>query len=323
MRRSKVSASNLAKASAIIRRGGVVAFPTETVYGLGADALNEKAVKKIFRLKGRPSDNPLIVHIAEKTDVGKLVQSIPQIAERLIDKFWPGPLTLVLFKNPSVPDATTAGLETIAIRMPDHEIARRLIKLSGAPIAAPSANRSGRPSPTSARMVRGDFGDAVFVLDGGRAKIGLESTVLDCTGPRPVILRPGAVTKAMIEKATGLKVAARKAATLKHRSPGNRYRHYAPEAAVFVMKNHAAAKKRASTLIQRGLRVGLASGGKNSPAGAIHFRLPKSHAGRARELYAILKAADEKQLDALVIEGVEKKNLGEAIMDRLSKAAKR
>lgn len=215
-------------AGQIIREGGLVAFPTETVYGLGADAFNEEAVRAIFTAKGRPQDNPLIVHIACAEDATKVAAEVPETALRLFEKFSPGPLTVVMKKRPELPDATTAGLQTVGIRIPNHPLALALIRESGRAIAAPSANSSGRVSPTEALHVYEDMnGKIPLILDGGKTSVGIESTVLDITKPVPVILRPGAVTADMLAEVLG-KVVNHKGEVIVAEAPGMKYRHYAP-----------------------------------------------------------------------------------------------
>ena len=215
------------EAAGIIRAGGLVAFPTETVYGLGANALDSAAVRSIFEAKGRPQDNPLILHVAKISDADKYAEVGP-VARRLMKAFWPGPLTVVMFSSRAVPKETRANLETVAIRMPLHPLALALIEEAGSPIAAPSANRSGRPSPTSARAVAEDLGDFVgMILDGGNTSIGVESTVIDVTADPAVILRHGGVTKEMLSSVVDLYAGCD--AKTSHRSPGTRHRHYAPD----------------------------------------------------------------------------------------------
>lgn len=231
-------------AGSILREGGTVAFPTETVYGLGANGLDESAVKKIFTAKGRPNDNPLILHISDKKDAERLWTEVPGIAKKLMDAFWPGPLSLIYFRSNIVPDAVTAGLDTVALRMPDNDIALRLISCAGVPIAAPSANASGKPSPTCAIHVMEDMDGRIdMVLDGGACGIGIESTVLSLTGT-PAILRPGAVTKEMllnvldtVEIAPSALLPLGEGETAA--SPGMKHRHYAPDAEVFVARGTA------------------------------------------------------------------------------------
>ncbi|MBO6586543.1 MAG: threonylcarbamoyl-AMP synthase [Gracilimonas sp.] len=216
----------------LIKQGNVVAFPTETVYGLGADAWNPTAIQKIFSIKGRPSDNPLIVHVSEEEQVHEFSDQIPDSAHVLIEEFWPGPLSLVLPKKPEVLDAVTAGLDTVAIRMPDHDIALEFISETG-PLVAPSANKSGRPSPTKAEHVKADFGDDFPVIDGKATKVGLESTVLDLTGDQPEILRPGSISRKQIEDVLGFTVHESFFAHMERpKSPGQKYSHYKPKAEV-------------------------------------------------------------------------------------------
>lgn len=216
----------------LIKQGNVVAFPTETVYGLGADAWNPTAIQKIFSIKGRPSDNPLIVHVSKEEQVHEFSARIPDSAHVLIEEFWPGPLSLVLHKKPEVLDAVTAGLDTVAIRMPDHDIALEFISETG-PLVAPSANKSGRPSPTKAEHVKADFGADFPVIDGKATKVGLESTVLDLTGDQPEILRPGSISRKQIEDVLGFTVHESFFAHMERpKSPGQKYSHYKPKAEV-------------------------------------------------------------------------------------------
>jgi L-threonylcarbamoyladenylate synthase len=219
------------KAAELIKKGKVVAFPTETVYGLGADAKNVLAVKKTFDIKGRPSDNPLIVHISDLNQLTDLAFEIPDLFYKLAEKFWPGPLTFILNKHPSVPDVVTAGLDTVAIRMPNHPFALELIRFTG-PLTAPSANKSGKPSPTKATHVIDDHGADLPVIDGGTSHIGLESTVLDLTLSPPVILRPGSISKGMIEEVIQIKLDLNSKSQIDKKSPGTRYSHYKPLASV-------------------------------------------------------------------------------------------
>lgn len=224
---------NLDQYIQLIKAGEIVAFPTETVYGLGADAWNPSAIQKVFETKGRPADNPLIVHISNQDQVFDFVEKIPERAKKLMDAFWPGPLTIVLQKKPKVLDLITAGLDTVAIRMPDHPIAKSFIAQTG-PLVAPSANRSGRPSPTKAEHVRVDFGAKFPVIDGGATEVGLESTVVDASGEQIVILRPGKIGISDLEPVLGEKVAiASKADSKVPKSPGQKYSHYKPRAAVY------------------------------------------------------------------------------------------
>ncbi len=223
---------DIKEATHIIKKGGIVAFPTETVYGLGADAWNASAIAKVFKAKGRPSDNPLIVHVSSEEDIHDFAIDIPEKAHLLIEKFWPGPLTIVLKKRNEVLDAVTAGLDTVALRMPDNEIALALIKKTG-PVVAPSANHSGKPSPTKAKHVLADFGDEIPIMDGKATAIGLESTVIDLTDVFPAILRPGSISRKEIEDVLGVFVEESFFHHLKNpKSPGQKYSHYKPSAKV-------------------------------------------------------------------------------------------
>ncbi|MFY0683636.1 MAG: threonylcarbamoyl-AMP synthase [Balneola sp.] len=214
-----------------INNGDVVAFPTETVYGLGADAWNSGAIAKVFETKGRPSDNPLIVHVSDPDQINNFASFIPESAQLLIEEFWPGPLTLVFNKKPEVLDAVTAGLGTVAIRMPANDIALELISKTG-PLVAPSANRSGAPSPTKAIHVKADFGSSILVIDGGKTQVGLESTVLDISDENPAILRPGSIGKKEIETVLGREILNDNSTSNKPKSPGQKYSHYKPNAEV-------------------------------------------------------------------------------------------
>jgi L-threonylcarbamoyladenylate synthase len=333
---------HIARAAAVIRAGGLVAFPTETVYGLGADALNEDAVRKIFLAKERPADDPLIVHIASASQLPQLARQIPQRAWDLIERFWPGPLTLVLPKTERVPTVTTGGLDTVAVRMPSHPVAKRLIELSAVPIAAPSANRFGRPSPTIAKHVWEDLhGRIDLILDGGPTPIGVESTVLDLTVDPPMVLRPGGVTleelRAVLGDVQMLDAAHTEAAK---RSPGTRSRHYAPRAQVLLIEQGAA---EAALKELSGKRVGVLVHGTrlrldrtSSPANGrrrrtvqtksgggevIIIQMPRSLKAYARRLFAALRELDEQGVDVIVVEKLQERGLGRAIMDRLRRAS--
>ena len=297
-----------------IKRGNLVIFPTETVYGLGANALDKKAVKKIFRTKGRPSDNPLIVHIAHKSDIKKFTKDIPKEADLLIKKFWPGPLSLILNKRKAIPSIVTGGHDTLAIRMPAHTVALALIRATGVPIAAPSANISGRPSGTQIKDIAHEFKNIDgIILDAGSSSIGLESTVLDLTVRPFVILRPGAITKEMIERCIGQKVLyAHKKSPAK--SPGMKYRHYSPKAKVILVIGNV--KDLRNNIYD--LRTEYEKLGQK--ACIIKFKNLKD---MAKNLYSKLRECDEKGFDIAIIASVEEKGLGVAIMNRLKKAASR
>jgi len=338
----------IAGAAAVLLNGGLVAFPTETVYGLGANALDPRAVSRIFEAKGRPADNPLIVHVAAPEDTRALVAgSLPGAAERLMEAFWPGPLTLVLPAAAWVPPQVTAGLSTVALRMPGHPVALALIRAAGVPVAAPSANTSGRPSPTMADHVMDDLrGRIEIVLDGGPCGLGLESTVLDLTGETPVILRPGGVTPRDITRLLGRvevdPAADGPAASLPPpaagadnadgpRSPGMKYTHYAPRAPLFLFegrpelvaakilaaaRDHAAAGRRVGILTcagrddyrQAGEMV-LAAGRREEPASV------------AAGLYAALRKFDESGVDVILAEGLDGGGVALAVRNRLRRAA--
>jgi L-threonylcarbamoyladenylate synthase len=312
------------QAALLIRLGGLVAFPTETVYGLGANALDEQAVQKIFQAKGRPADNPLIVHVNSLAMLHRVADEVSDRAKALIEKFCPGPLTLVLARRPEVAPTVSAGLQTIAVRMPDHAVALALIEKAETPIAAPSANASGRPSPTSALHVLRDLDGRIdMLLDGGETHIGIESTVLDVTREVPIILRPGWITREMIAETIG---EVRQAVTedeLK-RSPGTRYRHYSPRARVVLLEDPpAAAIHRICTELLKSGRVGLISKTRvaidDSRFAAI--LLEDNAADYARRIYGALRELDDQEAEVIVVEGISHTGEGAAVMDRLKRAA--
>jgi L-threonylcarbamoyladenylate synthase len=314
-------------AAEVLRRGGLVAFPTETVYGLGADALNADAVRQIFVAKGRPLDNPIIVHIASAADLENLAKDIPEKARQLMDKFWPGPLTLILKKSPDVPDAVTGGQDTVAVRMPQNKIALALIKALGHPIAAPSANLSGRPSGTTAGHVLQDFaGEIDMVLDGGPVLVGVESTVLDLSQKPPAILRPGAITPEDMAPILG-QVTMGTGPEVKKRSPGTRYRHYSPRARVTLVEpgDQEAIAKLVKRYIEEGKRVGVIARHYSSrkKARVIVRIMPQDLKEFARQIFAVMRELDEEAVDEIIIEKTEEKGIGVAIMDRLKRAAAR
>lgn len=325
--------SVIKRAAEVIRGGGLVAFPTETVYGLAADALNAEAVKKIFVAKGRPRDNPLIVHIADVGDVQRLAEKVPREAEALIKRFFPGPLTIVLEKKPIVPDETTANLNTLAVRMPDHKVALSLIREARTPIAAPSANTAGRPSPTKAQHVLDDlYGKVDVIIDGGETRYGLESTVVDLTVSPPQILRPGVITFEMlrsvldavqIHPAALHRIDERKVVA---KSPGMRYRHYAPDADLVVIVGcEAEVKKKIKEMIQnlkmKDLRVGVATTtGEDYQVDHVE-ELGRSKREIAKRLFDALRRLDKAGVDVILAEGVDEEGLGLAIMNRLKKAS--
>ncbi len=296
------------KAALIIKRGGLVAFPTETVYGLGANALNARAVARIFAAKRRPADNPMIVHVASAEQVVPLVEGIPKKAEALMRAFWPGPLSIVFLKSKRVPDIVTAGLDTVVIRMPSNRIARELIMLSGLPIAAPSANSSGRPSPTRASHVIDDLNGRIeAVIEGGSCQKGMESTVIDVRGQIPTILRLGSVPVEDIERVIGrVKIAGHRS---KVRSPGMKYLHYAPRARLILVEGSP--KKVAARI--RSLEKKLTAEGKK----VVVLKEPEL---AARRLYGGLRSA---KADVLIAGAVKEEGMGRAVMDRLKRAASR
>ena len=330
-----VTPEALASAGALIRSGGLVAFPTETVYGLGADALNEAAVRSIFEAKGRPGDNPLIVHISALSQLQPLIAVEPSsMARALMDACWPGPMTLIFPKSDAVPMAVTAGLDTVAVRFPAHPAARALIDAAGVPIAAPSANRSGRPSPTAARHVLEDMdGRIPLILDGGPCAVGLESTVIDMTAEVPRILRPGGVTPERIcEICGGVQVDEAVLRPLKDgerpRSPGMKYRHYAPKGSLTIVEGEAAAvAARIASLYDAALGAGrkpliLALDGHLSAYGDRRtLSLGADAAGMARALFNALRDADRLGADAIYSEAVSADGVGLAVMNRLGRAA--
>lgn len=329
--------SCLEEAAEILRRGGLVAFPTETVYGLGANALDEYAAGKIYAAKGRPSDNPLIVHVAHKEDVEKLTSQIPKTGRKLMDTYWPGPLTLVFDKSDLVPYGTTGRLDTVAVRMPGNPIARRLIALAGIPIAAPSANTSGRPSPTTADHVYQDMnGKIEMIIDGGPVGIGLESTIVDVSEEVPMVLRPGAVTIEMLRETLGRieidsAILGPMKEDMKPKAPGMKYRHYAPKADLLLVESasmEAVTKKiceLAEEKLKQGCRVGIIC--TDETREEYSMGIVRSLGLRAQEstiahnLFAVLREFDDMQVDYIYSESFSQAELGQAIMNRLTKAA--
>jgi L-threonylcarbamoyladenylate synthase len=308
--------AGIAAAAAALRAGGLVAFPTETVYGLGAHARDAEAVRRIFAVKGRPADNPLIVHLPDATAVTDVAVTLTPLAEDLARRFWPGPLTVVLEARPELPRITTGGLTTVAVRVPDHPVAAALLAEAAVPVAAPSANRSGRPSPTTAEHVLADLGPAVdLVLDGGPCPVGVESTVVDARGARPIVLREGSITR------EELGVAGTDGAPRDHlaASPGTRYRHYAPDCDLELVAA-GAGPDRARQLAADGRRVGLVARGV-APPGVQELARFDDASELARGLYAALRAAELAAVDVLVVESVPERGVGRAVMDRLRRAA--
>ena len=331
-----IDADVMDRAGKLIAEGELVAFPTETVYGLGGDALDPDASRKIYAAKGRPSDNPLIVHIAEFDDMKRVAREVPEQARKLADAFWPGPLTMIVWKSDAVPEATTGGMQTVAVRMPNHPVALELIRRSGCLIAAPSANTSGRPSPTEAQHVAEDLsGKIAMILDGGPVGIGIESTIIDLTEEKPMILRPGYITPEMLSEVLQEEVVIDPGIiaaddTRKPKAPGMKYKHYAPKAemiivdgeqdAVIAKINELTAAKRAEgkkvaviatdeTKERYDAQV-ILSMGRRSDEDAI-----------AQHLYKILRECDELEVGEIYSECFQTPRIGQVIMNRLLKAA--
>lgn len=330
-----IDRKEMEQAGQILKKGGLVAFPTETVYGLGANALDADASAKIYAAKGRPSDNPLIVHIADLSDLEQIVQEIPDSAKKLADAFWPGPLTMIFKKNDLVPYGTTGGLETVAVRMPDHPVALELIRAGGGYIAAPSANTSGRPSPTKAAHVAEDMnGKIEAIIDGGDVGIGLESTIVDLTEDIPVILRPGYINEEMLEKVIGTvemdQALLKDDPNLRPKAPGMKYRHYAPKAGLIIVEGEAAAvKNKINELAEEQRKMGHQVGiiATDETMDDYPYGIVKSAGTRedeitiAMHLYGILREFDELDVTQIYSEAFETPRMGQAIMNRLIKAA--
>lgn len=317
----------LAEAGACIRAGELVGFPTETVYGLGADALNAAAVGKIFAAKGRPADNPLIAHICSAA-MGELLAEFTPMAQMLAEHFWPGPLTMVMPRRPIVPDAVTAGLETVAVRWPSNPIATALIAAAATPIAAPSANTSGRPSPTKASHVAEDMaGKIPLILDGGPVSIGLESTVVDVRGQYPLLLRPGKITAEELAKLCGDCLFPSTADAQRPAAPGMKYRHYAPKGQVYLAQDAQEALLIAARLEATPLFLGSAELAAELTRQGIAAQRVKAlftdgnFYQYAQNIFAALRDADSTDEANIVVEAVPEKGLGLAIMNRLKKAA--
>jgi len=324
------------EAGEILKSGGLVAFPTETVYGLGGDALKEDAARKIYSAKGRPSDNPLIVHIADIGALDELASEIPECAYKLAEAFWPGPLTMIFKKKDIVPYGTTGGLDTVAIRMPSHHVAHRLIKDSGVYIAAPSANLSGRPSPTRAEHVIEDMDGRIdMIIDGGAIEIGIESTIVDVTCEVPMILRPGYVTADMIKEVLGdvcfdETVLAHSMVKGKPKAPGMKYRHYAPKAelTIFEGENEKVVSKINELAVKYeydGLKVGILSSNENEHKYAhgevVVVGSRENEHEVAAHLFDVLRHFDHIDVDVILSEGFSEDSFGQAVMNRLIKAA--
>lgn len=316
----------IAQAAAILRRGGLVAFPTETVYGLGANACDDPAVARIFAAKGRPVDNPLIVHVGDPGEIGRVASALPDPARVLMDSFWPGPLTLVLPRGAGISSLVAAGGPTVAVRMPDHPVALGLIRAAGVPVAAPSANLSGRPSPTSGSHVLADLAGRIeAVLDAGNCRAGIESTVLDLTGDSPAILRPGAVTPEELAAVLGWQPPCGAGPA---KSPGTSYRHYAPGVPVYLVEGEKERVRETTgrlvtELSARGLSPGVICPVEHSFPGVPRATYAgwNDAADLGRTLYTALRELEKAGVGAIIVEGVADTGLGRAVMDRLRRAA--
>jgi L-threonylcarbamoyladenylate synthase len=307
----------IARAAAILDSGGLVAFPTETVYGLGADAANPTAVRRIFEAKGRPADHPVIVHVAEAVDLGAWARVVPGAARKLAQAFWPGPLTLIVERAPAVSDAVTGGQATVGVRVPSHPVAQALLRAFGRGIAGPSANRFGRISPTTAEHVRAELGDRVdLVLDGGQTEVGIESTIVDVSGAHPALLRPGMISAAQLEAVLGETLSA--ASRASPRVSGALAAHYAPTTPLDLLASRdvdaiaATASQRVVVLARR-----------PAPASArvAWIPAPADPVGYAHDLYAHLRALDAAGFDRIVVEAPPGDPAWDAVRDRLTRAA--
>lgn len=332
----KIDHEKIEEAGRLIAAGELVAFPTETVYGLGGDALDPEASKKIYAAKGRPSDNPLIVHIADFEDMYRVGINIPDQAKKLSDAFWPGPLTMIVEKSEAVPDATTGGMDTVAVRMPNHPIALELIRQSGCLIAAPSANTSGRPSPTEAAHVAEDLdGKIAMIIDGGAVGIGIESTIIDLTEDTPMVLRPGYITPQMLSEVLGQEVVIDPGIiaaddTRKPKAPGMKYKHYAPKADMIIVdgKQQAVVDKINALVKEKqaaGDKVAVIATEETKDSYAADVILcmgsKSDEDAIARHLYKILRECDELAVSAIYSESFATPRIGQAIMNRMLKAA--
>lgn len=335
LKEQQIDMQAIEEAGRIMKEGGLVAFPTETVYGLGGDALNASSSGKIYAAKGRPSDNPLIVHIAEMEALSGIVEEVPEAACRLAEKFWPGPLTMIFRKAACVPFETTGGLSTVAVRMPSNKIALALIKASGGYVAAPSANLSGRPSPTLAKYVIQDMDGRIdMILDGGEADIGLESTIIDLTGEEPMILRPGYITEEMLRETIGKVETDRTIlegnSKQAPKAPGMKYRHYAPKGSLTIVEGSPEKVTeyigmQLAECTKQGLKTGVIA--TDETVDKYSADSVKSGGSRtdeeqiAKHLFRILREFDDEEVDVMYAESFESKGVGQAIMNRLLKAA--
>lgn len=321
---------DIEKAAEIIKGGGLIAFPTETVYGLGADALNPEATKKVYAAKGRPSDNPMIVHIADKEELSKLTDTVTKDMEILMDAFWPGPMTMVVKRKPIVPDVTTGGLDTVGVRMPSNETARQLIRFSGTPIAAPSANLSGKPSPTTAAHCIDDLtGRVDGIINGEDCLLGIESTVIDMTEETPMILRPGMITREEISGALGKEVSLdptllerpdifnngdllQTGEDFQPKSPGMKYKHYAPNGEMIIFQG---SKEKVREAIERAKEEALAEGKK------IGVILYEDETFAAHDFFAKLREFDKEDVQLILAAALDEEGVGFSVMNRMFKSA--
>jgi L-threonylcarbamoyladenylate synthase len=330
-----IDVTKIEEAGRVIMEGGLVAFPTETVYGLGANALDPEAVNKIFKAKGRPQDNPLIVHVAD-FNIKPFVKEIPDIAERLMKKFWPGPLTLILNKSELIPKITSAGLSSVGIRMPSNVIARELIKAAGVPLAAPSANISGRPSPTEAtRCIEDLNGKVDFILGGGSCQVGLESTIVDCTVNPPCILRPGGITLEMLKKVEPLiyidpVIMNKPKDDFKPKAPGMKYRHYAPNAPMKIIQGDLEKTiAKINEIVQNNIgaknKIGILATDETKDkylqGVVISLGSRNSIDIIGKNLFEALRNFDDEKVDLILAEAFEEDEIGTAIMNRMKKSA--
>lgn len=334
---NNIDFEGIREAGEIIKRGGLVAFPTETVYGLGGDALNPESSRKIYAAKGRPSDNPLIVHVADIEHIEKIVEEIPKAAYRLAECFWPGPLTMIFKKSSLVPAETTGGLDTVAVRMPSNKIARAFIEAAGGYVAAPSANISGRPSPTIAKYVIEDMdGRIEMIIDGGASDVGLESTIIDLTEEKPMILRPGFVTQDMLSKALETEVEWDRAiidadCKTPPKAPGMKYRHYAPKADLTIVEGETSdvcktIDRLGKEALLKGCKVGVIATDETVGNYSSEFTVKSvGHKGNEEDaahfLFKILREFDDEETEVIFSESFEGAGVGQATMNRLIKAA--
>ncbi|PFK46606.1 threonylcarbamoyl-AMP synthase [Bacillus cereus] len=319
----------LQEAARLLRENEAIAFPTETVYGLGANAMNDEAIAKIFEAKGRPSDNPLIVHIGARSQLGEIVREITPVAEELMKHFWPGPLTIILPKKDGISEKVTAGLDTVGVRMPDHPVALALIEAANVPVAAPSANRSGRPSPTLAHHVYEDLnGKIAGIVDGGATGVGVESTVVDCTSEVPTILRPGGITKEQLEEVIGTVSLdpALKDEKEKPKAPGMKYTHYAPKAPLSIVEgSRDFIQQLVDKKKEEGYTVGVLTTEEYQHVYKADVVLScgvrSDLTSVATKLYDVLRTFDASEVDVIFSESFPNEGIGNAIMNRLTKAA--